>query len=349
MPVHQPATRHSTMAPVTSRVGLRHLTGAILPIGGLIATAALTASRLGYGDWLGGLGALAALIYIFALIVRLAREAPHAGDLPALEPRRWPRLGVWARLLFTVIVLSLLFFVGRWVNPTLLLVTVGGLISLGLILVRRSAMTRSLILTALLAGTLVFLGQSIMGQITGYTVFYLLTIPVLCVGGGLLVALTGLGRIRLAEGDLLGSLRGFLVGCVLALPPALLNISGGWQSRDTWVDRWWDPLAALTPGIAEETWARLFLVTLLYAVLRPGANKRPGVAMAGAILVAALVHALSHLPPQAILGPAGVMMTLTGLAYGVPMGLLFVKRDFAHAVGYHFFIDWVRFAAALVG
>ncbi|MBE7385644.1 MAG: hypothetical protein F6J95_030125 [Leptolyngbya sp. SIO1E4] len=33
--------------------------------------------------------------------------------------------------------------------------------------------------------------------------------------------------------------------------------------------------------------------------------------------------------------------------FGVPMGLLFVKQDFEHAAGYHFFIDFVRFWVAL--
>ncbi len=35
--------------------------------------------------------------------------------------------------------------------------------------------------------------------------------------------------------------------------------------------------------------------------------------------------------------------------HGVSMALLFIKRDLEHAVGYHFFVDFVRFAAAWVG
>jgi hypothetical protein len=68
-----------------------------------------------------------------------------------------------------------------------------------------------------------------------------------------------------------------------------------------------------------------------------------------AVLIAALTHAAVHVPTFSLLGPNGLSMLLFGgLLYGVPMGLLFAKRDFEHAVGYHFFIDFVRFTAALL-
>jgi hypothetical protein len=59
-----------------------------------------------------------------------------------------------------------------------------------------------------------------------------------------------------------------------------------------------------------------------------------------------MVHAQAHSSTQALLGPAFAMNTLNALLYGVPLGLLFVKRDLEHAIGYHFAVDFVRFLAA---
>ena len=30
--------------------------------------------------------------------------------------------------------------------------------------------------------------------------------------------------------------------------------------------------------------------------------------------------------------------------YGIPLGLIYIKRDYESALAYHFFIDFVRFA-----
>ena len=34
--------------------------------------------------------------------------------------------------------------------------------------------------------------------------------------------------------------------------------------------------------------------------------------------------------------------------YGIPLALLYVKRDLEQAIAYHFFIDFVRFMAYVV-
>ena len=39
-------------------------------------------------------------------------------------------------------------------------------------------------------------------------------------------------------------------------------------------------------------------------------------------------------------------MVLAGFLFGLPMGLVFLRFGFEAAVGYHFFVDFVRFAAA---
>ena len=62
----------------------------------------------------------------------------------------------------------------------------------------------------------------------------------------------------------------------------------------------------------------------------------------------AIVHGLSHIPSQLILGPAGISYLIIGMLYGVPMGMLFAKKDLEHAIGYHYFIDLIRFLVAFL-
>jgi len=89
------------------------------------------------------------------------------------------------------------------------------------------------------------------------------------------------------------------------------------------------------------------MTTLIYSLLRPKTNQRPILALIPAVFIAAFAHGLAHLPGTMVFSPAALQMLLAGLLFGVPMGLLFVKRDFEHAVGYHFFVDFVRFWVAL--
>ncbi len=68
--------------------------------------------------------------------------------------------------------------------------------------------------------------------------------------------------------------------------------------------------------------------------------------MVAALLIAALVHALVHLPAEMVFSPAALSLGLSALLFGVPMGLIFIRFGFEYAVGYHFFVDFVRFIVA---
>jgi membrane protease YdiL (CAAX protease family) len=160
-------------------------------------------------------------------------------------------------------------------------------------------------------------------------------------GGVLLMQHTQLGHLRLLEGKPVIVVKGFLVGCLLALPPALLELMGNMQSQDTYIIHWWQPLYAIVPGIAEETWFRLLLLSFCYAVLRPAANQRPRRAIVVAILVSIFAFTFAH----SGLNPIGF---LYGLLFSMPHALLFIKKDFEHAVGYHFMIDFIRYIAAFI-
>lgn len=135
-------------------------------------------------------------------------------------------------------------------------------------------------------------------------------------------------------------LKGFLIGCVLAVPATLFNQIGNMYSQDTWVTHWWQSLYAIVPAITEETWASLFLVSFCYAVLRPVAGHHSRRAIVVAILISILAFSTSH----AGLNP--FVIVIDGLLFSTPYALLLIKKDFEHAVGYHFMVDFVRFIAA---
>lgn len=315
---------------------------------GLLWLAATTATAFALARptlWPNLVGGLLGLAYIVGLLWYLVERPPHAADLPDLPPDRLPGASYRRRLALILLALALLFVAAIPLHPLLVLMGAFALLSAWLSRQWRARLTRRLAALGLGAGGVVLAAQAAMGQSSPYMLFYLGLIPLLFIAGGLLVDYSGLGRLSVAQSGSAAA-RSAAWGAVLALPPALLNVMGGAQRADTWVDCWWRPVAALVPGIAEETWARLFLVSLVYVLLRPLTNDQPARAVRAAILVAAVTHGFAHLPTLALLGPGGLSMLVSALLYGVPMGLLFVKRDFEHAVGYHFGIDLLRFIAA---
>jgi hypothetical protein len=286
---------------------------------------------------LGGLG------FMVALIRTLAALKPHAADLPAVGFLLTPRASFGLLAAGLLLAVGALLILGLVIGPAFSLMSVSALIALGITVAWRRDLTPRVVAVSVLAGLItgggiVFLGN---GDFS-WAIFNLMIVPLLLAGGALLLARSGLARSRVLEGDFVFGARSFLWGCVLALPAALFNLLGNIQASDTWLIHGWQSLYAVVPAIAEETWARLFLTTFCYALLRPATAAHPRRAVVVAILVGALVHAVAH----SGLNPIGLV--IGSLLYGVPTALLFIKHDFEQAVGYHFLIDLVRFGAALL-
>lgn len=89
-------------------------------------------------------------------------------------------------------------------------------------------------------------------------------------------------------------------------------------------------------GIAEEATARLFLLSLVWAV-----TKRPGLA----IWVSAAFHSAYHLTPLNSLYGSFIQFPmsqlLSGLVMGVLWGYVFIKRGFETAALAHTLSDWL--------
>lgn len=221
--------------------------------------------------------------------------------------------------------------------------------SLVFIIFWRKRLKRRMLLTGFALLVLLAFVENILGADNSSGLILPFGVTLMFLAGVLLVNHTGLAHIRLLEGEYLEAGKSFLWGCLLALPPALLNvITIQWapvSDFDLLFDRWWEPLYALQPAIIEEIWARLLLVTLVYTLLRPTSGNRSTGALFWAIGIAAFLHGMAHVPGSITDPGEGILITLV---YGVPLGLLYVKRDLEQAIAYHFFIDLVRFAAFVI-
>jgi hypothetical protein len=152
------------------------------------------------------------------------------------------------------------------------------------------------------------------------------------VAGGLLFKRTGLGGSQLYARQYSKAMWSFLLSCLLFVPFGLLNAATGSPgSGFTWVTHWWMPFSLpWFSGIAEEAWYRLLLVTLCYFMLRPAFNKVPTVAIVLSVLFSGIVFGLGH----------GSILT-TGLLYGLPMAVIYARRDWEYAVGAHYMINFI--------
>ncbi len=308
---------------------------------GLLLTASTVDAAL-----LRGLGQIAGLGFILALIALLWKPVGQRADWPAIQPIIGHPKGFLPTVFVVLVAFLLLFAAGPVVHPWLAVVTGLTIIAVLIMIRRRAQLTRRLWMLGLIAGATCLLLSWMGGRLDAFQAFHLACIPFLFIAGCLLVAQTGLARVHSADGNWGLALRAFAGASALAVPVALLNVGYGAHPGDVWVDRAWEPLVALVPGIAEETWARLFLLTLVYALLRPYAQRHPARAVAAAVLIAGCVHALAHLPGAMVFSPAAAPTLINAVVFGVPMGLLFVRYGFEAAVGYHFLIDFVRFAVA---
>ena len=136
-----------------------------------------------------------------------------------------------------------------------------------------------------------------------------------------------------------------LWGCVLSIPLGLINGAGCAPSiAMTWIDRWWEPLfQPFFSGIVEEAWSRLFLIPLVYFLLRPAFKERPLIPVICSLLFSAVTFGLGH-------GGTFLERVLeTGLLYGGSMAVVFARRDYEHAVGAHYMINFIPTLIVFLG
>jgi hypothetical protein len=176
---------------------------------------------------------------------------------------------------------------------------------------------------------------------------FLLTLTGLLAGWGILqrygLDQFGIGHSRfLAEGGL-QALKSFGLGLLLALPWAFGSVLMGSSQSETWLNAWWQPLTAIQPGIAEEVWGRILIVPLLFVLLRNAARSRQ--AFTAALLIGACWFAYLHTPGGISALPS---MLIIGTLFTLPVSYLCLHLDLETAIGFHFWLDFVKFLYALI-
>lgn len=363
-------TRKSENPPAT-KTGTRYT--AVFAIFWVIMTTALSI-MLYFGfrgsSEVGAIVLILGVISTSAIIWYLSRTGPSVSVLPDLDPLIFPKLkfrGILCLLILSLLIgptlVALILIVslrpiggqdlvdnaGRYLQPWIILEVSLALIAVYIIFKWHRRLRARLIVLGLAAGLIAGAAQVVQIADSGdpfdvfWAVLQTMAVPPLFIGGGLLLAHTGIGRNRLLEGKYLVASLSFLSGCLLYLPLALVNTVGGAHAGYTWMNALWKPLAfSWLPAIAEETWARMFLIILCYALLRPVTNERPHRAVIAAVLLSAIAHGLVH-------GPTLSNLFETGLIYLLPMAVLFVKRDWEHAVGAHYVVNLLPFLAVFLG
>lgn len=166
-------------------------------------------------------------------------------------------------------------------------------------------------------------------------------------GGLAIMRLGGPVQFQAAARDWQKAGLGVLLGLVIGLPLAILNVVA-LQLTQVQPIHWQNPLAAmldaLQPGIVEEVIYRFALWGWLWLVLR---NSLPDQAAWLAGLLSMLVHNYSHFDdlflqsPLAALGMGAVL----ALFWGLPPLLLARRRGLESAVAFHWIQDVARFLA----
>jgi hypothetical protein len=249
----------------------------------------------------------------------------------------------------------------RYLMPWVVLEVGLTMIAAAIAVAWRDRLTVRLVRLGIAVGLLAGLGQGFRLGRTGdpfdlfWVIMQIVCVPIFFVAGGLLVDHTGAGRVLLLKGRPTAAVRGFLSGAALCLPFGLLNTLYGAHSGENWGRYWWDLAGyAWSPALAEETWARLFLIPFSIALLMPLTRNPPGRAVLASVMLSVLGHGLAHARTIGLFGPQSayvfrwmsVTIFETGLLFLLPMAVLFIKRDWEHAVGFHYAVNLIPMLVA---
>lgn len=143
-----------------------------------------------------------------------------------------------------------------------------------------------------------------------------------------------------------GSIKYFILGAVISIPLAFLNVFyfslQGQINMESFLP---SAIFALKPAVAEEVIFRYFLLAYAYQLLYKKVTKRFLSIYVYILLV--IPHSLLHFPDLFLASPinAILMLVLNSIIFGFPMSLLIKRKNLQMAVGMHWFIDFIRFAA----
>jgi hypothetical protein len=278
------------------------------------------------------------VLYVVVLLWYLARTGPSFNQLPEgrVPVKLLSKIGAWLAVLGVAIFFLLTFFSANDVGPLILFSLIA---FVPILLAWSKDLSFRLVLQgfavaiiAYLAGSvrvkLGILRESLNMILSAFTVPFYIT-------GGLLLKRTGLGGLQLLNKGIVPAIKSVCVGWLLFVPLGLINVLGDPIVDLSVIREWWMPFyLPWWSGINEEAWYRLYLVGLIYFMLRPAFHKVPGLAVVAAVLFSGIVFGVGH-------GLTPDHFWTTGLLFGVPFAATFVTRDWDHAVGAHYMVNMI--------
>ena len=164
----------------------------------------------------------------------------------------------------------------------------------------------------------------------------LIFVPFMFVSAGIINKNTKICKMHLIEYKYSQSVKNFLIGALTFIPLGLFNAASGSPGNGMdYISNWGMVFTLpLFSGITEEIWYRLFLITFLYFVLLPFTKNRPKLIVTIVILFSAISFGLSH-------GRSIESFLITGLLYGLPLALIFIRKNLEQAIGGHYMINLI--------
>lgn len=143
-----------------------------------------------------------------------------------------------------------------------------------------------------------------------------------------------------------GSMKYIILGAIISIPLAILNVLFfSLQGQITFGNFLYAAIFALKPAISEEIIFHYFLFALAYHLLHGKVSERFFTIYVYILLV--VPHTLLHFPDMLLSSPmnAIVLFILQSIVFGFPMAFILKRKNLQMAVGMHWFVDFIRFAA----
>ncbi|HEX9059787.1 MAG TPA: CPBP family glutamic-type intramembrane protease [Clostridia bacterium] len=156
----------------------------------------------------------------------------------------------------------------------------------------------------------------------------------------------GIGSL-LNEGNIKKAVKSFLLGSAISIPFAIINVAyfvvaeGPLKLQNPFVAAFF----SLEPGISEEIIFRFFIINAASAILRNKLSQKSLIFVV--VFLAVVPHSIIHYPDLWIksLPNAIFLFFSTSLLFGFPMAYIQYKKNLESAIGFHWFIDFLRFFA----
>jgi hypothetical protein len=287
------------------------------------------------------------IVALFLCTLALLRWLPGPLNVLPTKPRK--SRSSWL-ILICIVTIVVMFLTRTLIGPPLLFAF--PILAVGILIYLRPKIDQQEVLYA----TVLALVAGLTGLAAGWVPFQPIVWAILqvcliisgLIAGWSVLRHTGLWQIGIGRSQFLdqgekSALRSFGAGIAISIPWAMGIVLIGASASQQWIQRWWHPFIAINPGISEEVWGRIFLIPLLFLILRTAFRSKRAYVLA--LIIGSYWFAYLHTSG----GLDGIVSTvLIGTLFVLPLTYICLHRDLETAIGFHFFVDFSKFVAALL-